>query len=70
MFKERREEAMTMGEKLREHRGGLTQEEVAKSVGITKSAYAMYERDERTPRDEVKIKLATFFKTSVQNLFF
>ena len=61
---------MTTGEKLRKLRGGFTQEEIAQSIGITKSAYAMYERDERTPRDEVKVKLATFFKTSVQNLFF
>ena len=61
---------MTIGEKLREHRGGLTQEKVAQSVGITKSAYAMYERDERTPRDEVKVKLAKFYGVSVEALFF
>jgi len=30
----------------------------------------MYERDERTPRDEVKIRLAKFFGVSIQDLFF
>ena len=61
---------MTVGEKLRQHRGHLTQEEVATQIGITKSAYAMYERDQRKPRDEVKVKLAKFYGVSVEALFF
>mgnify|MGYP000051986769 CR=1 FL=1 len=38
-----------------------TQEEIAAILGITKSSWAMYERDERVPRDEVKIRIANFF---------
>lgn len=48
---------MSTGNKLRELRGTWTQNDVAEAVGVTKSSYAMYERDERTPRDEVKIHL-------------
>lgn len=55
---------------LKELRGEKTQEEIAKEVGVTKSAWAMYERGERTPRDEVKVKIARYFNVSVQELFF
>lgn len=61
---------MKVGEKLRKLRGEKTQEEIARALGITKSSYAMYERGERVPRDEVKIRIAAFFGVSVQDLFF
>ena len=61
---------MSIGAKLRELRGEKTQEQVAREIGITKSAYAMYERDERVPRDEVKKKIANFYHTTVGFLFF
>ena len=61
---------MSIGAKLRELRGEKTQEQVANAIGITKSAYAMYERDERVPRDEVKKKIANFYHTTVGILFF
>lgn len=57
-------------EKLRTLRGNKTQAEVAKAVGITASAYAMYERGERVPRDTVKKKLADYFHRSVTFIFF
>lgn len=47
-----------------------TQAEVAKSINIQQSTYAMYELGKRTPSDENKKKLATHFKTSVQEIFF
>ena len=55
---------------LRELRGNKTQDEIAKDLGITKSAWAMYERGERVPRDEIKVKIAKFFGKSVEELFF
>ena len=36
---------MPVGEKLRELRGDKTQEEIAREVGVTKSSWAMYERN-------------------------
>lgn len=57
-------------ELLRELRGGKTQKEIAKDIGITKSAWAMYERGERIPRDEVKVKIAKYFGRTIEELFF
>ena len=54
---------------LRDLRGEKTQEAIAESVGITKSSWAMYERGERVPRDEVKIRIADYFGVSVQDIF-
>ena len=61
---------MSVGKKLRELRGSRTQDEISKELGITKSSWAMYERDERVPRDEVKIRIANFFGKTVQELFY
>lgn len=61
---------MPFGEKLRELRGEKSQEEMAKEVGVTKSAWAMYERNERVPRDEVKIRIAKHFNLTVQEIFY
>ncbi len=47
-----------------------TQQEVANAVGISVSAIAMYEAGDRVPRDEVKLALAQYYKTSVGNIFF
>lgn len=58
------------GEKLKKLRGDKTQSEIAKEVGVTTSAWAMYERGERVPRDEIKVKIANFFDKTVQELFF
>lgn len=61
---------MPFGEKLRELRGEKSQSEIANEIGVTKSSWAMYERNERVPRDEVKIRIANFFNKSVQEIFF
>lgn len=61
---------MSTGEILRKLRGNKTQKEIAECVGVTPSAWAMYERNERVPRDEVKVKIAAFFDSTVQNIFF
>ena len=58
------------GKKLTALRGNDSQEKVAKAVGISVSALSMYEQGKRTPRDEIKVKLAAYYNTSVQNLFF
>ena len=61
---------MSCGAILKKLRGEKTQEYIANKLGITKSAWAMYERNERVPRDEVKIKIADYFGRSVQEIFF
>ena len=65
-----KEAAMSTGEKLKELRGAKTQAAAAKDIGITKSALAMYERNERVPRDEAKVMIANYYGVSIQDLFF
>lgn len=61
---------MTTAEKLVAARGKKSREEVAKAIGISLSAISMYETGARVPRDEIKVRLADYFGTSVQSLFF
>lgn len=61
-----------IGNKLRQIRTerGETAENVAKSIGVSGSAIAMYEIGQRVPRDEIKIKIAEHYGMSVESLFF
>ncbi len=61
---------MTVGEKLKKLRGNKSQDTISAEIGITKSSWAMYERNERVPRDEVKVRIANHFSLSVQEIFF
>lgn len=58
------------GEMLRMARGNKSQKEVATELGISVSALSMYESGERSPRDELKIRMAKLYGTTVGNLFF
>ena len=49
---------------------GETAEDVAKSIGVSASAIAMYEIGQRIPRDEIKIRIAEHFGMSVESIFF
>lgn len=59
-----------IGKRLLELRGEKSQAEVTQAVGISDSALSMYECGERIPRDSVKVKLAQYYKTTVQKIFF
>ena len=58
---------MTMGDRLRELRlqRKISQEEVARHICITRSAYSHYEINNRQPVYETLIKLAAFFDVSL-----
>lgn len=59
-----------IGKKLAKLRGNRTQKEVADALGISPSAVTMYETGRRTPIDEMKVKIANYYKRSVQFIFF
>ena len=61
---------MTIGEKLKELRGKKTQSELSKELGILPSAYSNYENDYRVPNDDVKKKIPTYYKKTVDEIFF
>lgn len=60
----------TPGQKMRELRGIRTKERVASDLGISYSSYVKYERDERRPGDEIKVRIAKYFGKSVEYIFF
>lgn len=60
----------SFGKVLRALRGTRSQAEIAADLGLSKSAYAMYERGERTPRDEIKVKIAEYFGENLEDIFF
>ena len=63
-------DAKTVGARLRALRGDKTIREAAKECGIPYSTMAMYENGHRVPKDSAKIKLAKYYNTSVEALFF
>ncbi len=54
---------MNFGDKLKSLRkeAGMTQTDLAKRLGITKSVVSYYERQERTPSPDVLIQLTDIF---------
>jgi transcriptional regulator with XRE-family HTH domain len=56
--------------KLVELRGNKSQAEVARDLEISNSAIAMYENGERIPRDDIKLKIANYYKKRIDEIFF
>ena len=61
---------MDFGSKLKELRtqNGLTQQQLATQLGVTKSVVSFYERQERMPSPEVLRKMAAVFRVSTDFL--
>lgn len=63
-------EATIIGERLKKLRGDIPMQTVADANGISVSALGMYEIGQRVPRDEIKVRLANYFGTTIEALFF
>lgn len=63
-------DAKAIGARLKELRGSRSLTEVAAALGISVSALSMYENGERIPRDNVKIRLAEYYKKPIHKIFF
>jgi transcriptional regulator with XRE-family HTH domain len=59
-----------IGHRLISLRNEVSRERVASDLGISVSALAMYEQGNRIPRDEIKLKLAQYYRKTVQDIFF
>ena len=59
-----------IGKRLKALRGDKARKEVADNLGISVSAVTMYENGDRIPRDEIKEKIAEYYNTTVQVIFF
>ena len=60
----------TIGKKLIKLRGEKTVKEVAEALGVTRQTIWNYENDKRVPKDEMKVKIAKLYNSSVQEIFF
>lgn len=59
-----------IGKRLIKLRGNKTQEVVSKEIGITSQALSNYELGLRLPRDSLKLKIASYYGKTVQEIFF
>lgn len=59
-----------VAENLRVLRGNTPRSVVADACDISVSALQMYENGARIPRDETKKKLAAYYGSTVQDIFF
>lgn len=61
-----------IGENLRylRKKKGVTQTEVAKTLGVPTSTYNAWETGQNIPRDVMKQRIAEYFSRSVQFIFF
>lgn len=60
----------TTSSQLRKLRAKKTQEQVARDLGVSLSAYVKYENGIRVPRDDIKKRIATYYNSTVQDIFF
>lgn len=63
-----RQEVSNVVQELRE-RAGVTQEELASEVGVSRQTIIAVERGNYTPSVLLALKLAHFFKKSVDDIF-
>lgn len=63
-------DAVRIGKKLKKLRGPTPVDELAKALGVSQSTVSMWEIGKRIPRDEMKLKIANYYKVSVESIFF
>ena len=51
-------------------RGEKSRKQVAADLGISQSALAMYENGHRVPKDEIKVRIASYYGRPVGEIFF
>lgn len=60
----------SIGKRLRNLRGDKSIRTVAEDLGLAHATISMYENGERVPKDEIKIKIAKYYNSSVEEIFF
>lgn len=59
-----------VGDRLKKLRGSRTQGEVAEALGVTPMAISQWENGLRMPSDDMKVKIAAYYKKTVMVIFF
>ena len=63
-------DATAIGKRLVDKKKKKSRQTVAKDLKISVSALQMYENGKRIPRDEVKVRIAEYYNTSIEAIFF
>ena len=63
-------DSIAIGHRLTSLRGKKPRSEVAKAIDVSVSAIGNYEQGIRIPKDDIKKKLADYYKVSVGSIFF
>lgn len=63
-------DAKEIGARLSKLRGNRTQCEVAEAIGVSRSAICNYETGFRIPKDDVKMRLAKYYRSTVAKIFY
>lgn len=60
-----------IGKKIRDLRckNNLTQQELSKILGVSKSSISLYENGKMNPEDDIKIKIVDYFNLTLDDLF-
>lgn len=60
-----------IGKKIRDLRckNNLTQQELSKILGVSKSSISLYENEKMNPEDDIKIKIVDYFNVTLDELF-
>lgn len=60
------------GKRLQELRTqrGMSRAALGQAIGVSETAVQYYEAGERTPRDDIKVKIASLFGVSILDLFY
>ena len=58
------------GLRIRRKKKGLTQKELAQELGMSRSFYGLIETGLREPSMDVAIKMARYFDTTIEDLFY
>ena len=58
------------GIRLKRLRNGRRLREVAEAMGVTRQTIVNYESGKRIPSDNMKVKLASYYGKTVQEIFF
>lgn len=61
---------LSISQKLLKLRDNKDIEDVAKAIGVSNQAIWNYENDKRIPRDSIKKKIADYYKTPVDDIFY
>ena len=59
-----------VGQRLKQLRGERSLEEVADALGVTSMAVSLWENGKRSPSDDMKVKIAAYYNTTVMSIFF